>query len=209
MNYSKSFYLSFILILILTTILALSGIKGFLRLAPSIEKINSHNTNSLYVAEKMMSALTVTKDINKFEIALKEGRANITERGEAEAIKKIENGYKQAFVKNSKNTEVTANDIIELSSVNRVAMKNAALQAKKKSTAGAWVITFCALMTWCLGLILMKTLSTNLIKPLKELTDVLQEYSKGNKLRRCPKLAPNQDFQRIYDSINQLLDSQP
>lgn len=208
MNYSKSFYLSFILILIFSTILAIAGVKGFLRLAPSIDKINNHNTQSLYVAEKMMSALTVKKDIHLFEIALNEGKQNITETGEAEAIKKIENSYKKAFTKNSAKTEETANNIIALSSVNRIAMKNAAIKAQKNSSTGAWAIALCGLITWILGLLLMKALSTNIIKPLKELSDVLMEYSKGNQLRRCPKLAPNQDFQKIYDSINKLLDSQ-
>ena len=87
-------------------------------------------------------------------------------------------------------------------------MQNAALRAKKLSSAGAWVIGFLTLITWGLGLILIKTLTTNLIKPLAELIDVLESYFKGNKLRRCPKLAPNHDFQRIYDAINSLLDKQ-
>ena len=63
MNFSKSFYLSFILLLVFSTLLAAAGIRGFLRLAPSIEQINKHNTQSLYIAESMMSALTVNKDI--------------------------------------------------------------------------------------------------------------------------------------------------
>lgn len=70
MNFSKSFYLSFILLLVFSTLLAAAGIRGFLRLAPSIEQINKHNTQSLYIAESMMSALTVNKDIKSFEEAL-------------------------------------------------------------------------------------------------------------------------------------------
>ena len=55
MNFSKSFYSSFILILIFSTILAIAGIRGFFRLAPAIEQINEHNTRSLYITEQMMS----------------------------------------------------------------------------------------------------------------------------------------------------------
>jgi len=204
MNFSKSFYLSFILLLVFSTLLAAAGIRGFLRLAPSIEQINKHNTQSLYIAESMMSALTVNKDIKSFEEALTKGKTNVTEKGEAEVINKIEKSYKSA----AGYKETTVNNIIELSRINRVGMQNAALRAKKLSSAGAWVIGFLTLITWGLGLILIKTLTTNLIKPLAELIDVLESYFKGNKLRRCPKLAPNHDFQRIYDAINSLLDKQ-
>ena len=205
MNFSKSFYSSFILLLIFSTLLAIAGIRGFLMLAPAIEQINEHNTQSLYITEQMMSALTVKKDINLFEQALKDGEANITEQGEAEAIKKIEKNYKSSF-NNPNLREVTVDNIIELSRLNRLAMKDAALKAKKLSSAASWVIVFLAIMTWGLGIILMRTLAKNIIKPIDELTDVLISYNKGNTLRRCPKLAPNQVFQKIYDSINTLLD---
>lgn len=205
MNFSKSFYSSFILILIFSTILAIAGIRGFFRLAPAIEQINEHNTRSLYITEQMMSALTIKKDIKLFEQALRDGEANITEKGEAEAIKKIEKNYKKGF-KNAEYKEITVDNIIELSRLNRLAMKDAALSAKRLSSAAAWVITFLAIMTWVLGILLMRTLAKNIIKPLAELTDVLSSYTKGNTMRRCPKLAPNQTFQKIYDSVNTLLD---
>ncbi len=202
---NKSFYSSFILLLIFSTLLAIAGIRGFFRLAPAIEQINEHNTQSLYITEQMMSALTIKKDIKLFETALKDGEANITEKGEAEAIKKIEKNYKLGF-KNAEYKEITVDNIIELSRLNRLAMKNAALQAKRLSSAAAWVITFLTIMTWALGILIMRTLAKNIIKPLAELTDVLSSYTKGNTMRRCPKLAPNPTFQKIYDSVNTLLD---
>ena len=67
MNFSKSFYLSFILLLVFSTLLAAAGIRGFLRLAPSIEQINKHNTQSLYIAESMMSDFVVLGQ-NPFEV---------------------------------------------------------------------------------------------------------------------------------------------
>ena len=137
MNFSKSFYSSFILILIFSTILAIAGIRGFFRLAPAIEQINEHNTRSLYITEQMMSALTIKKDIKLFEQALRDGEANITEKGEAEAIKKIEKNYKKGF-KNAEYKEITVDNIIELSRLNRLAMKDAALSAKRLSSAAAF-----------------------------------------------------------------------
>ncbi len=208
MNFAKSIHLSFLLLLIFTTFLALAGIRGFLRLAPSIEQINQHNTQSLYYAENMLSALSVKRDIVLFEKALTAEKQNITESGEAEIIKKIESTYKQAFAGNKNYEEKTVDNIIALSKVNRLAMKEAALNAQKLSSAGSWVIAFITILIWGLGFIIMKKISRNVIKPIFELKDVFESYCRGNKLRRCPKIAPTKDFQAIYDSVNNLLDKQ-
>ena len=61
-------------------------------------------------------------------------------------------------------------------------------------------------LIWAIGLIILKNLNNRLIKPLKELSDVFDKLAKGNKLRRCPTVAPTKDFQKIYDGINKLLD---
>ena len=69
MNFSKSICFSFILLLIFSSVIAIAGIRGFLRLAPSIEYINKHNTRSLYYAEQMLSYISVNKDFKQFENA--------------------------------------------------------------------------------------------------------------------------------------------
>ncbi len=193
------------MLLFFSTLLAIAGIRGFFRLATAIEQINEHNTRSLYITEQMMSAITVRKDIKLFEQALEEGKANITEKGEAEIINKIEKNYKLGFI-NPKYKEITVDNIIELSRLNRIAMKDAALNAKRLSSEAAWVITFLIIMTWVLGILIMRTLAQNIIKPVAELEDVLNTYLKGNTMRRCPSLAPNKLFQIIYEAVNTILD---
>ena len=193
------------MLLFFSTLLAIAGIRGFFRLATAIEQINEHNTRSLYITEQMMSAITVRKDIKLFEQALEEGKANITEKGEDEIINKIEKNYKLGFI-NPKYKEITVDNIIELSRLNRIAMKDAALNAKRLSSEAAWVITFLIIMTWVLGILIMRTLAQNIIKPVAELEDVLNTYLKGNTMRRCPSLAPNKLFQIIYEAVNTILD---
>ena len=67
MNFSKSIHFSFILLLIFSTIMAIAGVRGFLRLAPSIEYINKHNTRSLYYAEQMLSSISFIRNLQNFE----------------------------------------------------------------------------------------------------------------------------------------------
>lgn len=207
MGFAKSIRFSFILLLICSTIIALAGIRGFIRLAPSIELINKSNTQSLYYAEKMISNISTVKNIKEFEVTLKEEKNNITEPGEQDAIYKIENNYKSAFSGNIKAEEAVIDAITEFSNINREAMKKAGFEAKKMSSTGIWIIIFPTIFIWILGLIILSSLENTYIKPLSELQDVVDSYRKGNKMRRCSKIAASKDFQQLYDSVNQILDS--
>ena len=207
MNFSKSVHFSFILLLIFSTIIAIAGVRGFLRLAPSIEYINKHNTRSLYYSEQMLSAISVNKNLHEFEKALNNARKNVTESGEASAVKNIEKDYKQAFSGDKITEEKVINNIIELSKINRVAMNQAGMDVKQLSSVGIWVIVFLTLIIWVLGLAIIKSINKTVILPLAELKGVIEAYRKGNRMRRCPKLAPSEDFQQIYDGINLLLDN--
>lgn len=207
MNFSKSICFSFILLLIFSSVIAIAGIRGFLRLAPSIEYINKHNTRSLYYAEQMLSYISVNKDFKQFENALNKAKQNVTEAGEASAVKNIDNSYKAAFNGNFKAEEEVIDNIIELSRINRVAMKQAGMDVKQLSSVGIWVIVFLTLIIWILGLAILNRINRTVILPLAELKDVIESYRKGNRIRRCPKLAPSSDFQQIYDGINLLLDN--
>lgn len=207
MNFSKSIHFSFILILLFSTFMAFAGIRGFIRLAPSIQHINEHNTRSLYYAEQMLSALAINKDIKLFESAMQNEKNNITEAGEKEVIGAIQQNYKSAFAGNVQDEESLINNIIKLSEINRCAMKQAGLDVKQLSSVGIWVIIFLTSVIWILGLAIIKTISRTVIKPLEELKDVIESYRKGNRMRRCPKLAPSRDFQQIYDGLNSLLDN--
>lgn len=206
MHFSKKIYFYFLILLIFSTVMAIAGIRGFLRLAPAIDEINLHNTRSLYYAEQMLSELVVNRNMKNFENAMHLEKANITEVGEADLIKKIEKNYKSAFSGNIKTEEEIVDYIIDLSTINRNAMKRATIEANQLSSVGAWVIVFLTIFIWFLGFMLMKSIEKGFIKPLDELNDVLAKYNQGNKLRRCPKQAPNKNFQKIYDSINILLD---
>lgn len=206
MRFSKSVPLSIIILLVFVTLMALAGIRGFIRIAPSIEQINYHNTQSFYLTEQMMSAIALDNNITSFEIALKQAEEHLTETSESDTIKDIEKNYKNAFSGNRKAKEQVVNDITKLSEINRLSSQNAVIKTKKLSSVGAWVITFMAIIIWSLGLIILNTLERTVIMPLAELKDVFQSYSKGNKMRRCPNIAPTKDFQQIYDGLNTLLD---
>lgn len=207
MGFSKSIKLSFILLILCSAIIAISGIRGFIRLAPSIDLINKSNTQSLYYAEQMLSGISKKKDLVQFELALEQEKNNITESGEENAIKIIEDNYKKAFNGDIKAEETVIDAITLFSEINREAMHKEGRKAKKLSSVGIWVIAFPALFIWILGLLIFKTIEQKFIEPLAEIEDVIETYRKGNKMRRCPIVAPSKEFQQLYDGINYILDS--
>ena len=206
MNFARRIYYSFIIILICSTVITIAGIRGFQRLEPFVNTLNSSNTESLYYAEQMLSSISVKKDLKTFEENLKKAQNNITEIGEKEAIDKIADNYMPAFNGNKKIEEETINEITELTRVNRVSMELAGLRAKKIQTVGIWIIIFPSIFIWIMGLTILARLNRTLIKPIQELNDVVFDYNSGNRMRRCPSYTVSNDLQKLYDGINRILD---
>ena len=206
MNFAKRIYYSFIFTLICSTVITIAGIRGFQRLAPFVSTLNSSNTETLYYAEQMLSSISVKKDLKLFEKNLDKAKQNITEIGEKEAINKIADNYLPAFNGDKKTEEETVNEITELSKINRIAMEQAGLRAKKMQSVGIWIIIFPSIFIWIIGLTLLARLKKTFIKPMQELNDVIFDYNSGNKMRRCPSYTVSKDLQKLYDGINRILD---
>ena len=207
MSFSERIYSSFIIILVCSTIITTAGIDGFQRLEPFINTLNSSNTRSLYYAEEMLLSISVKKDLKRFEDNLNKAKNNITETGEKEVLDEIEHDYLPAFNGNRKNEEKTIDDIAEFSRINRRALEQAGLVAKKMESVGLWIILFPSIFIWIIGLTILKRLKKTFIKPIQELNDVISDYCKGNRMRRCPTYTISKDVQKLYDGLNRILDS--
>lgn len=142
-----------------------------------------------------------------FEKNLKDAKNNTTEPNEKEVIDKISGYYKSAFQGNEKMEEKAVNEIAELSKINRVAMEQAGIRAKKIQTVGIWIIIFPSIFIWIIGFTLLARLKRTFIKPLQELNDVIFDYNSGNHMRRCPSYTSSKDLQKLYDGINRILDN--
>ena len=206
MNFSGKIYLYFITLLICSTVITLAGIYGFQKLEPSINLLNSSNTQSLYYTEQMLTSISAKKDLKVFEKYLTLAKQNITEEGEKEAINDIAADYLAAFSGNKKSEDETIKDITDLAMINRLAMEQAGIKAKKQCAIGIWIILFPSVFIWIIGIALLRRLDKTFIKPMQELNDVILEYNKGNQMRRCPSVTISKDLQMLYDGINNILD---
>lgn len=207
MNFSGRICLYFIILLVCSTIITIAGIYGFQKLEPSINLLNSSNTQSLYYAEQMLTSISAKKNLKTFEKNLYLAEKNVTEDGEINIINQIKSKYLMAFEGNRVFEEQTINDIAELARINRLAMEQAGAKAKKQQIIGIWIILFPSIFIWIIGIALLKRLYRIFIKPVQELNDVILEYNKGNLMRRCPSVTYSKDIQMLYDGINSILDN--
>ncbi len=207
MNLSGKIYFYFVVLLACSTTIAVAGIYGFQRLEPAINLLNSSNTQSLYYAEQMLTSISVQKDLNKFEKNLDLAKSNITEDDEKEVLDKIASIYLFAFKGNKQIEEETVNEIANLAKINRLAMEQAGVKAKKQQAIGIWIILFPSVFIWLIGIALFKRLDKTYIKPIQELNDVIFDFNNGNSMRRCPSITASSDLQKLYDGINTILDN--
>jgi len=195
-------------VLFFAVVLAFAAVRGFVRLSPSIEQISERNAKSIYLTSKMMETMSLDEDIELFRGAFLAEKNNVTEPAERELITEIEYYYEQAFAGDKAKKKTVLADIAGLAEINRLAIKESAVNMSRLSSAGAWVIFFLAAAIISAGLVLIRKIDVRIIKPLNELNEVFADQIKGNKLRRCPKVAPSVDFQKTYDNVNSILDRQ-
>lgn len=207
MQLSGKIHLYFMILLICSAIIAIAGIYGFQRLEPSINMLNSSNTKSLFYAEQMFTNISEKKDLSKFEQNLNLAKLNITENGEEEVLNKISADYPSAFSGNKNAEEKVISDLSDLSKINRQAMEQAGINAKKQKVIGIWIILFPSVFIWIIGFALLKILDITFIKPIQELNNVIFDYNNGNHMRRCPSATISKDLQKLYDGINNILDN--
>ena len=138
---------------------------------------------------------------------MNKARNNITEIGEKEALDKVADNYLPAFKGNKRIEEETIDELAEFSKINRVAMEQAGIRAKKMQAVGIWIIIFPSVFIWIIGLTILAKIKKTFIKPIQELNNVISDYNKGNHMRRCPSYTVSKDLQKLYDGINTILDN--
>ena len=196
-------------------LMAFGAIWVFTRMAPAIREILSRNARSLYACEEMLGFLACASSVGpeeraglrqQFEGALARANANITERGEAPALREIEQIYPAAFSGDGAAVRKTVAALTRLSDSNRTAMSEAAARADQLGSAGAWAIVFMALMLFVAGTLFKRSLARNLVAPLEEIDAVLTARRNGDLHRRCIGVDLPRDVQNVLHGVNELID---
>lgn len=202
------------LLIFLNLLMAAACIWAFLRIAPSLEEANRHNDRSLKACENMLLVLAARetrspeKLIPPFEKILRGAEGNITEKGEREALKKIETSFRTALRGDPAAVEQILRSIYDLAEVNRKAMSSAAHRVKALGTAGAWGVVFMAVLLFLCGLLLLTRLRKGFFRPLTEIRETLRARKNGDLFRRCHLPADTaSDIRETGNDLNSILDA--
>ncbi len=198
----------------LNIIMAFGSIWVFMRMAPAIEIIIDQNERSLEACEEMLSILLLINQPDKnaeeleaqFLSALNRADNNITEKEEPVVINAIRNNYKKAFGVNFESQKKTVSSILKLAEINRNAMVVADWKARRLGNAGAWGIVFMASALFLFGMIFIRGIKKNLLRPIEEIQSVIKVVKKGDSMRRCISPDAPQDIKIIFDGFNEILD---
>ncbi len=211
-----SIRLGIMIILTLILVMAFSSIYVFTRMSPAIEIIIQQNERSLFACEEMLFAmlyndLTVTSgnrnaSVFRFEQALNSAINNITEAEEPEVLDVIQKSYKSALAGDAQSRIQLMEGIASLSAINRAAMIQADVRARRLGTAGAWSVVFITLFVVISTLIFRNNLFSRLIIPFNELKESIEAFLQGDIYRRCNSRGHPKDIQQLFSNVNELLD---
>lgn len=209
MNIAKNIRIGLVLLIGLNLLMAMGSIWAFMRMAPAIETIIDQNEQSLQACEEMLASLALLHNENakqNFIIALKRTENNISEPEEPAAIKAIQKSAIEVFQGNIEAKEETVDAILKLTEINRQAMIDADLNAKKLGYAGAWSIVFMAIIIFSAGRLFYRTIRKNALIPLEEIYSVIQTQQQKANLRRCTGIDSPQEVLFIFNGINDIID---
>lgn len=215
MRIAKSIKISIWCFILFNLAVAYCCIWIFARMLPSIEAVMANNETTIHASMGMMAMLTQensglirrVKAQPKFEHFLREAESCVSEEGEQNYIDIIRLNYQAAFDRKKLEFNIVVDAIVQLERLNQKAMHNSIKQAEHMGRAGAWGIVFMAAMNFVAGLIFLHNLSIKFIEPLEEVEHTIDDFKKGNTMRRCVVSNQPMGMEKVMRNLNDLLDS--
>jgi PAS domain-containing protein len=186
------------------------GLMG--RMSPVIELILRENVVSLAAVEEMLASLALAQGseaepagalVRRFDAALEQARANVTEPGEPPVLAAVADGREAALAGDPESLRQVAEALVDLGGINRAAMRRMDENAKRLGNAGAWAVVFLALCALGLSVAVVGRLRRRVVEPLERIhAAVIDEHRE----RRCHVAGGSRELTRIGKEIDRLLD---
>lgn len=189
------------------------GVALLGRITPAVDRIIEENVRTLTATEDMLSALAdqgcdpTGIDVQaRFDDALGRARANITEPGEEELIRRVEQRWPAAFGGDCNARTELRSAIQGLAEANRASMRHEDELAKALGNGGAWATALLGLCAFATSAALITRFTRRISAPLVEIEQMLDAVVHGDPYRRVRRLPAPDEFHAIAIRINQLLD---
>jgi methyl-accepting chemotaxis protein len=200
--------------LALVLLLAFTAIGLLVRMGPAIEDILRRNDVTIVAAEEVLGILAAhpgqaleEPERAKVEAAIQRMRDNLTEPGEEKVVAAIGQRLQDAAASTDGTARIALVDELgALLAINRAAMRRADADAQRLGLAGAWAAAFVGIAALVLGLYLTRSLGRRVVRPIRELQDVLQAAHQDDHFRRCVVGHAAPELRRVLEHVNLLLD---
>ncbi|MBQ7501587.1 hypothetical protein IJT93_02580 [bacterium] len=189
----------------------------FARMVPLISSIPENNEQSIDSAMCMMYVLAENEagviDVDtsrlRFERHLHAAEKFITEEREEDLLDVISKNYAAALGGDRTSFELVSRTVMDLKEINLIKAHNSIVSARHMGDAGAWGVFFLASLNFIISLMFLRTLQREWFLPIEEMAKAIDEYKKGNLMRRCNVFMhfKGKGMEKLMKDINELLDS--
>jgi hypothetical protein len=129
----------------------------------------------------------------------------VTDEREPAVIAAIEDRYGDGLAGDRVALMQLQADLSKLGDINRDAMHDANLRAKRLGTAGAWVLILLGLVGLGGSIAVIRRFQAKLIRPVYELSAVLEACSEGDLHRRFNPADASSEFRDVAQVVNSLV----
>jgi PAS domain-containing protein len=183
--------------LVAVQVLTLIGAVGLLaRMTPAVDRIMEDNERSIAAVESMLADLGQSQQdpgaLPRFEAALADARANVTEDDEPAQLDRIDAGYQAAFTGDPTARERVTVALLELAAINRRAMEAAIERASAVGRTGAWAAAVLGLLSLVAAIGMARRLERRVIAPVEATAAAVKAIEDGDRHRHCPVHGPTE-----------------
>ncbi|MBN2191657.1 MAG: hypothetical protein JW751_02480 [Polyangiaceae bacterium] len=200
-------------LVLVNLLLAFGSIGLFVRMGPAIERILQENVYSITATEEILGELAAAgsaplPDDARARVgqALQRAQRNVTEDAERPVLDTLERRLPAALAGDRASREVVIADLQRLIRINRDAMGRVDEEARRLGSAGAWAAVLLGFLSFLLSLLVVVRLQRSFVRPLLELSEVMDRVHRGDRWRRCHARAAPREVLRVMEAVNRLLD---
>jgi methyl-accepting chemotaxis protein len=200
-------------LVVLNLFLAFGAIGLFVRMGPAIERILQENVYSIVAAEEMLAELAeagsapLTPEARaRIGQALDNAKRNVTEEQERPVLAALARTLPSAIEGEPDGRRQAVASVRQLIRINRDAMHEVDMEARRLGAAGAWAAVFVGFLSFLLSVLIVVRLQKRFVRPLVDLHQVLEAARAGDRLRRCRVADAPREVIQVTEAVNRLLD---
>lgn len=201
--------------LLFVQVLMMFAAVGLLaRMTPALDQILQDNERSIHAVERMLIVLAeppssepgrLADREQRFGQALEDAQSNVTDERETALLAGIDEQQAAGLAGDPAALAELRSDLGRLGDINRDAMHDSNLRAKRLGNAGAWVLALLGLLGLGLSIMVMRRFQAKLIRPVYELGAVLEACNDGDSHRRFNPAEGSSEFREVAQVVNSLV----